>query len=32
LTFYGGISRIIFGPTILCHDGEVVWSNLDHDP
>ena len=30
LTFCGGISRIIFCPMILCLDGEVVWSNLDH--
>ena len=25
LTFCGGISRILFGPMILCLDREVVW-------
>ena len=30
LTFVGVISRSLLGPMILCLDGEVVWSNLNH--
>ena len=30
MSFCGGISRILFCPMVLCLDGEIAWSSLDH--